>query len=240
MKRAATMVILGLLAALWTVWGSPARAATATVTLTDQGPSPATVTIKAGDSVRFVNNGSSTHTVTSNEGWTYSKQIPAGGNATTPAFPKAGTYSYDDTWTLIAVPQQAAGSIDVKKVAAPPSPKPSKTATRSPSPAATPSASPSLSPVPTASANAPGLGGVTLPTPTPQPSSSVPAPEVASPQPSATLLAEPAYGGKDGLVQSSPHRFGLPAALAVVAIVGTVSLLLRYLLSLPEARVARW
>jgi len=37
-------------------------------------------------------------------------------------------------------------------------------------------------------------------------------------------------------VQSSPHRFGLPAALAVVAIAGVVSLLVRVLAADPALR----
>lgn len=38
------------------------------------------------------------------------------------------------------------------------------------------------------------------------------------------------------LVQGSPHRFGLPAAVAVVAIAGVVSLLVRVLAADPELR----
>jgi hypothetical protein len=37
-------------------------------------------------------------------------------------------------------------------------------------------------------------------------------------------------------VQPSPHRYGLPALLATVAAGGVLSLLVRYLLALPEAR----
>ena len=41
------------------------------------------------------------------------------------------------------------------------------------------------------------------------------------------------------LVQGSPHKYGLPAALAVVGITGVVSLLVRLLLAEPAARRRR-
>ena len=50
------------------------------------------------------------------------------------------------------------------------------------------------------------------------------------------MVTDIAYGGKSGIVQGSPHRYGLPAALAVVGIVGVLSLLVRFLLAQPEAR----
>jgi hypothetical protein len=59
-----------------------------------------------------------------------------------------------------------------------------------------------------------------------------PTPASPSPTPSLNLL----YGEPRALTQSSPHRYGLPAVLAGLAIGGVLSLLGRYLLSLPEGR----
>jgi hypothetical protein len=42
-----------------------------------------------------------------------------------------------------------------------------------------------------------------------------------------------------GLTQESAHRYGLPAALALVAVTGMVSLLVRLLLAEPAARRRR-
>lgn len=246
-RRLATLLGTALLLALSLV--SPAAAATKTVTLSNQGPSPTSLTVAAGDTVRFVNSDSVSHTVARTSGaWTFTRQIAAGASATTAAFTKPGTYAYSDSFTLVAVPQTRNGSI-VVPVPPSPSPRPSASATPKPSappsPSVRPTASPTASPTtpaPTASASgvaiAPGItiGGI-APSASPA-ASAVPGPDIASPQPgrSASPATTVAYGGKSGIVQSSPHRYGLPALLALVGIVGVLSLLVRFLLAQPEAR----
>jgi hypothetical protein len=81
-----------------------------------------------------------------------------------------------------------------------------------------------------------GVGLGRFPTPTPAPG--VPRPDIAGPGATAAPAADVTYADRS-LVQSSPHRYGLPAALAVVAITGVVSLLVRLLLAEPAARRAR-
>lgn len=235
-----------LLAALLFLLGVPAQAATKTVTLSDQGPSPTSLALKAGDIVKFVNSGNSSHQVDSVAGWTFHRAIQAGASASTPAFTKAGTYTYDDSYTLVAVPQTARGTFTVTAgTPTTPSPTPKPSATRTTSPTPKPSAGQTQTPSPTSAATssgvaiAPGLGTGIVPT-TPPPSATIgPNPDIAPPQPSAAGSRTPlaiAYGGKDGVVQSSPHRYGLPAALAVVGIVGVLSLLVRLLLAEPASR----
>lgn len=220
-----------------------AQAATKTVSLTNQGPSPTSLTIAAGDAVTFVNNDTVSHTVARTSGaWTFNKTIAAGAAATTAAFPKAGTYAYSDSFMLVAVPRTLAGSIVVPVPPSPsPTPKPSSTPKPSATPSPTPGATASSSPTPASTSSATAappliIGGSPPPTASPR-ASAVPGPDIASPQASATAaVTDIAYGAKTGLIQGSPHRYGLPAALAVVGIVGVLSLLVRFLLALPEAR----
>lgn len=230
-----------------------AQAATKTITLSNQGESPASVSISVGDTVTFVNSGNSTHQVDSGAGWTFHKAIAPGASATTPAFTRAGSFSYTDKYALLALPQSGGGTITVTAVKPSPTPTPTPAPTTSPTPK--PSASPKPSPSATTSASAaptvtaapaatggtgvaPGLiiGG-TVPTLSPS-ATGVPGPDIAGPLASDTgaPVADIAYGGKNGIVQGSPHRYGLPALLAVVGIVGVLSLLVRFLLSQPEAR----
>ena len=65
----------------------------------------------------------------------------------------------------------------------------------------------------------------------------------AATNPDGTVAGPAASAGPQArrgvLAQRSPHRYGLPATLAVVAITGIVSLLLRLLLSHPAARRRR-
>ena len=231
-----------------------AQAATRTVTLSTQGPSPSAITIAKGDVVRFLNSDSVTHTITHTKGaWTFKAAIAAGKSATTTAFIASGTYNYKDEFVIAVVPQTASGSI-VVPVAAPspsatPSPRPSSTPipTRSPSAAATASSaassSPSPAPNPTGTGTAIGPGLDVLSPPSPAPGQTLgPQPNVAPPAASgssAAVAGGPSYGGKAGVVQGSAHRYGLPAALALVAITGLLSLLVRLLLAEPAARRRR-
>ncbi len=254
----ALVVLLAAAAAL--LLAAPARAATRVVILGPQGPSPQNITLAKGDSVRFQNDDGVTHTVTdAGTNWSFRKAIAAGASATTPAFPTAGTFSYTDDFVLVAVPQRAGGSIVVPSTAATASPsaapKPSATTSPAPRPSAAPSptAAPTASPTSTpatvggaGTAVPPGFGPGVLPSTGPTPPASGPQPDLAPPV--ADSSASPAavapgatisYGDRNGVVQGSPHRYGLPAALAVVGITGIVSLLVRLLLAQPEARRRR-
>jgi plastocyanin len=230
----------------------PAQAAQTTVTLGPNGPSPGTVTIARGATVTFVNRDSVSHTITRTAGrWTYNQPIAAGEVVTTPAFTASGTYGYSDRHVVLLISNTDVGSIVVPTATASPSasatrkpsPKPSATPSRGAQPSSPPSSVPT--PLPSASgtgtAIGPGIGSGSFPPSSPG-QSSVPTPNVApgqsgsaSPAPAGGLT----YGDKAGVVQGSAHRYGLPAALAVVAMTGIVSLLVRLLLAEPAARRRR-
>lgn len=235
---------------------APAEAAVKTVSLTGTGPSPSPVTIAKGDSVRFLNTDNVAHTVSRSAGsWSFKATIAPGQSAKTGTFGTAGNFDYADTYTLIAIPQSNPGRITVSAGTAPPptaspkptagptkSPAPRPTATRSPTPVAPGSASPSAQPIQTGTAVLPGIGTGQIPVPTPGQTAG-PAPDIASPDATTSGSAVPVapnltYSGR-GLVQGSPHRYGLPAALALVGIVGVLSLLVRILLAEPAARRRR-
>jgi plastocyanin len=237
-------VLLALLAVL--VWQSPAQAATHTVTLATSGPSPSAVTIKAGDTVTFrAGDGNTYHVRRTAGSWTFSATVTQAKPATTPAFTKPGTYSYEMTFdTLIGPSPPQSGSVVVPSST--PSPTASPTRSAAPRPSATasvrPVASPSTTAVPTQTGVAvpPPIQGAVIPTPSVTPSTG-PVPQVAppvlpgAPTPDPTPSASVTYSDKK-LTQGSAHGIGLPAALAVVGVVGVVSLLVRLLLAAPEAR----
>ena len=245
MAVAGLLVVAGLLGAV-----APAQAATQTVTLSAQGPSPTPITIAKGDAVRFVNSDSVTHTITSNAGaWTFKVALAAGKTATTPTFGAAGTYGYRDDYLLVAIQQNRNGFITVKSAAPSPSPsaKPSATPRASSPPKATPAPAGTSTPSPTPSpstsgvgtAIGPGLGVGGFPVLTPGQSSG-PQPNVAPPPVGETATpaaapGSPTYADKSGVVQRSAHGYGLPALLALVGIAGIASLLVRLLLAHPAA-----
>ena len=241
-----------------------AAAATATVTLGPQGPSPTTVTVAEGDTVRFVNSDSVTHTLTHTSGpWSFTATVAAGGHQDPPAFTASGTFSYSDRRNFV-VPTTASGSIVVRTKA--PSPTPGPGVTSGPTAAPRPSASqkPSGTPKPSATAGPsatlpssaqPSLSGGPGASPAPAALPSVPgtgqvppAGQSGTPKPTVAVSAAPSPSGtpapwvsyaERGLTQGSSHRYGLPAALAVVAIMGLASLLLRLLMAEPAARRRR-
>lgn len=223
----------------------PAQAATRTVTVGSQGPSPATLTIAKGDVVRFVNGDSVNHTIQRETGsWSFSATLGAGQSATTAPFRAAGTFGYTDVRAGVLFSDTFRGAVVVPAPPPAASPRPSATRSATPRPAPSgppaPAPSPSATPLPVPSGTA-ALPGFTLgPVPS-SPASAVPAPALApsvaasgTPTPPAGVPV--AYGGKDGIVQGSAHRYGLPALLALVAIGGVVSLLVRFLLAEPGAR----
>jgi plastocyanin len=246
MTRRLLAALLGLLAALLSslVLAAPAQAAVSKVSLTASGPSPATVTVKAGDTVAFTNTDTVTHTLQSTSGnWKLAATRVGPKSTKSVAFAKSGTFDYSDTYAnFLGLSQSTAGHVVV--LASPP-PSPTPRATTSPRPVASPTARPivsaSPSAVPTASGFAvpPPITGGVIPTPSAT-SSAGPVPQVASPgatpdSPSTTPVAHVDYASPRGIVQGSSHGFGLPAALAVVGVVGVASLLVRLLMSAPEA-----
>lgn len=242
MTRRLLVVLLGLLAVLFLP--AAAHAAGHTVTLSTGGPSPSAITISAGDTVTFRAGDANTYHVRRSAGsWTFSATVTSAKPATTPPFTEAGTYSYTTTFdTLLGESPASNGSITVP--ATPPSPTPSASPSARPSATASarPSASvsPSAVPSPSGVAVPPPIGGAVVPTPTATPSAQR-APVVATGRPSPTPLSSSPvpvvdYADPAEIAQDSAHGFGLPAALAVVAAVGVVSLIVRILLAAPEAR----
>jgi plastocyanin len=233
------VLLAGLLLALAALVPG-AQAATRTVHLTNDGPRPASLTLRAGDAVQFVNDDTVPHQVRSQGGWQYdSGPVPPGqSSSVTPRLTAPGTYRYTDLRGIVFLPQTFAGSLVVPAPKPPPKPAPRPTATRAPaaSPSPAPAAStppPQQSPTP-----APPVSPGPTPPPVPRPTGAVVPPPTpgATPSPSPTAAPALLYGEPRALTQPSPHRYGLPAVLAGVAIGGVLSLLGRYLLAQPEGR----
>ncbi len=229
-------VLVGLLCLLAAVVAVPAHAATRTVTLAANGPIPARLVLDPGDRVQFVNGDNVQHRVTSGKGWTFDSGVLSPGDRSklTPALP-AGTYAYTDTRSLVVSLQTFPGSLVVKAGA--PSPTPSRSP--APAPPPRPSTAPTPAVVPT-----PPPGGTAVPSAFPTavvlPTASAPAPAelptVVAPSAAPTATPSPIlYGDATALVQHSPHRYGLPVVLGMVAIAGVASLLVRLLLSMAPA-----
>ena len=87
------LFILGALAAL--LVAPSASAATATVRIVRSGFSPATATIRAGDTVRWVNADTVNHQVVSDTG-AFASPVLAPGRAFSFTFGAAGRYRYRD------------------------------------------------------------------------------------------------------------------------------------------------
>ena len=229
------LLLLALLA-------TPAAAATGRVTLASNGPTPQTITINRGDTVTFVNQDNSSHTITSNAGaWSYRATIPAGASATTPPFRSAGQFGYRDTYFVALFEQNANGYVSVRAPSSTASPTPKPSATKSPTPSPKPSptksprgsATPTASPTPSGLVIAPGIGGLPTPGVIGGPTPHVAPSESASPTPTSVT-----YGDKAAIVQSSPHGFGVPVLLALLAALGVLSLIVRLLLAEPAALTA--
>jgi len=223
----AGVVLAGVLLAL-SVLVPSASATVRTVHLTIDGPKPATLTVQPGDVLQFVNDDTVPHEVRSRSGWQYDSGPlpPSQTSSQTPKFTAPGTYRYDDTRGIVVLPRTFTGSVIV------PSPKPTSTPT--PRPTSSPSASPTPSATPVITQSpSPSATPVVPPSPSPTPSAiPLPTPTQAPPSPAPDVR----YGDPQALVQASPHRYGLPALVSVVAIGGVLSLLGRYLLALPEGR----
>jgi plastocyanin len=249
--RAAPYALLGVLLAVVLVpllGVSPAYAAkTITISLTADGPKPASVTAAIGDTIVFKNDDATfVHDVGAASGnWPKgqfdSGPLPPGGTYDAGKLTKAGTYTYEgknlDSFTgRVVIPATTA------------SPKASPTATPTTAKSPTPQRSATASPSPTGgdgNVGPPPLAGGVITPPSPPAGAGGPGPNVAptlageevpSAQPSGDAVAighgrlpEPPTG----------RKYGLPAALAAVAAAGVASLLVRLLLAHPAARRAK-
>jgi plastocyanin len=228
---AAAAVLLGL-----AVLTPQAHAATKTVTLTANGPSPATLTLARGDRVQFLNADNAQHRVKSEGSWQYDSGTLAAGASSplTPPLFKATTYRYVDTRSLVIPLASYEGSLVIKAPppTASPTPSPTRSSAPSPTPSATPSAAPASTPAAPATPSATPVlgcctpGTVTSPTPSPVPSRTV-----APPSPAPEIR----YGAQRALIQGSPHRYGLPVLIGAVGVGGVASLIVRFLLTMAPA-----
>jgi plastocyanin len=241
--------LLALLAALASVVlvAAPASAAVTKVSLTSNGPSPATVTVRAGDTVAFTNTDTVSHTLKStSSNWTLKATTVAPKTTKSVLFAKAGTFDYSDSYQiLVGIPQTSAGHVVVPKAGSA-SPTPRAAASRTPAPTSAPTRSPAATPSPSATvtpgagiAIPPPINGGVIPSPGVSPSLG-PTPQVAPPGTTPVAVTpgpavEVAYGDHRAIVQGSAHRLGLPAVLALVAALGVLTLLARVLLRAPEA-----
>jgi hypothetical protein len=234
-----------------------AQAASVTITLSLQRPSPPNAAAVAGDTIIFSNTDQVAHAVKSTSGaWSFSSSVAAGARYNVKLPTQAGTFTYSDTHNVPLFGTTVdSGIVTATAPKAPPpsattSPKPGVTASRTPSPKPTtpakatataqPSATPSGTPTPgSGTALAPGLGTGILTTGTPAPGA--PQPNIAPLLPDSTANpADPVAGATAAppvkyadrpLTQDSSHRYGLPALLAVLLLTGVGSLLVRYLLA---------
>jgi plastocyanin len=253
------LVALGLAPLL----SDPAAAATTvTIRLTAKGPQPAALTVAAGTTVAFQNVDATfvhgARNAQTGAAWTFNTGTLAPGQVRTAAtLTKPGEYVYQSNHPEL-------GDVFSGKVVVPGGSSPAPSPLRSAAPVgsvASAQASPAVSGAAAASPSpAGGSGAAGAPTlgafgseglPVPTPSSGAPAPQVAPAQPGAALggvtpvpTPSPASTPVVALARRLPaaataRHFGLPAALAAVAVVGVASLLARLLLAHPAARRRR-
>ncbi len=202
----AGLVVVGLVL-VGLLLAPPASAASVTVTLrAAAAPSPGAARAEAGDSLVFRNADVLDHVVQAKStNWQLSVTVPAEGSASY-RLTRAGTFTYTDTRQLLM--GVYTGSITVT---------------------AAPNTTPGQTAGPRPSLASPADGA------TPGPTASV-VPGGATPGPTASVVPGGAQTTSRGrLTQGSTHRFGLPVLLAVVALVGVVTVLGRYLLAQPAA-----
>src|SRR4051812_33474874 len=251
-RRTSPYALLGVLMALAVVpllGIQPAYAArTITISLTADGPKPASVTAAIGDTIAFKNTdqtfvhdvgNKSTNWPTSG-GRFDSGPMPPGQVFTVGKLTKAGTYTYEGKNL-----DSFSGKVVVPTTTSPaPAKSPTAKPTTSKPPATKPS--PTTSPSPTGGGGnlgpPPLAGGVIPPPPAP---GGGPAPNVAptlageevpSLEPSGNVVAV-----GHGRLPEPPtgRKYGLPAALAAVGVAGVASLIVRLLLAHPAARRAK-
>lgn len=220
------------------------------ISLSSGGPSPANASSSVGQTIRWTNNDSVSHTLSGN-GFSFgASAVPIDPHGSfTYAFSAKGSFSYDDVHFLFDNP----GTVNVTTAVAT---RPVASASRGPaSPASAPAKPGAARPgaTPTSGGGSPDSGQVLAPSlgdsvlPSSSPTTIVgPNPVFAAPLPNAPASAfttgssptpTPSTSYADHpLTQGSAHRYGLPALLAVLGITGVGSLLLRLLLAHPAAR----
>jgi plastocyanin len=202
----AALVISGGLLALPLV----AFAATSAVNIQGSMFSPATVTVRVGDTVTWTNRDAFSHTATSHTG-TFDTGVIAAGASRSVTFTNAGTFGYH-----CAIHSFMQGTVVVQAITTP-QPTAPPTPVRTPPPTIAPTAPPTVEPTETPTAEP----RTAAPTATPSPS---PAPlETASASPSAAaaqLTPTPTASG-GGI---APLLIGA-AVLAIVAL-GAIALYL--------------
>ena len=253
-RRVSPYALLGVLMALALtplLGVPPAYAAkTITISLTADGPKPASVTAAIGDTIVFKNTDATfVHEVgAASNNWPKgnfdSGPLPPGGTYDAGKLAKAGTYLYEGRNL-----DSFSGKVVVPSSTTPAPPPPSPTAKPAASKSAAPAQSPAgASPSPTGGTGdvgPPPLAGGIIPPPSPPSGGGVPAPNVAP-----TLAGEelpsaapsgPAVAVGRGRLPEPPtgRKYGLPAALAAVGVAGVASLLVRLLLAHPAARRAK-
>lgn len=238
-------VLAGIGAGL--LMAAPAEAArTLTISITADGPKPATLTASAGDTIVFKNDDATfVHQARSaSPNWSFdTRPLAPGQSFTVGVLSKPGDYRYaganlDDFTGRVVVPAPA------ESPPARPSSSPSGEPGESPPPPSA-QASPSSSPTGgSGDAGAPslgGFGGAGGPSDAPEASASALPPAVAAPlpgvSPSAAATEEPGVVTALGSLPSpaTARRYGLPVALATVGVVGALSLIARVLLAQPTA-----
>jgi plastocyanin len=262
--RALVLLLAVLAAALgFVVTSTPASAATVDVVLTDRAP--AVVTLRPGDSVRFVNGETgllALHRVTSTQrdgsaAWSYdSGNLTAGQAGPLATFPAAGSYAFlDRRGAPGPLGSDLFGRIEVV-APAPAAPAPPAPAPAAPAPPAPPAAAPPAPPAPAPAPAVPpttagslagltgsvGLGGLQQPVPggfVPPAFSDLLSEAGVEPE-TAEPGPPPVQALKGPLPGETTLRaLGLPASLAALAAVGVASLLVRVLLAEPVVRTAR-
>ncbi len=236
------LVVVGLLGLAAAAPASAAR--TITISLTADGPKPASVTAAVGDTVRFLNaDATFIHQARSaSDNWSFdTRPLAPGQSFTAGTLAKAGEYRYqganlDDFTGKVVVPAATTPAGSPAASTPPAASAPPAGTSPSPSPSSTGG---------TGAASAPGFGGGAVGGfPSGSPSASLPAPQVAPVLPGETPSASAGPAGvlaEPGRLREAvgARRFGLPAALAAVGALGVGSLLLRLLLAQPASRAPR-
>jgi plastocyanin len=212
------VALLALLTAVTLLLPGAAAAEVRDVRLTQDGPEPAVLQVRAGDVVRFVNTDSFVHAAVGSAGWSFDTGPLLPGRSTTvpPAPERPGAYPFRGTGldtftgTLVVAAgdgKQGSGAQGIGAQAGP-----------SPTARAGGSGSQATPPISGSGPAQPGLGAAAPPG---APGEDAAAALPTDPDPARLRSPVPARG------------FGLPLALAVLLVVGVASLLLRVLLAEP-------
>lgn len=227
-RSVALFAVLALALLSGGAFAGPASAAVVRdVQLTQDGPVPASLTVAAGDSVRFVNTDTFVHRVISDSAnWAFDSRtlVPGQSFTVVPALSRAGTYAYRgadlDRFTGSVVVPAAAAAASARPTA---SARPAGTAAPSTSPRPAASASPAAASPQPSPVSTGGTGSVQGPPPLaggsfggfvdPSPSPGAPTPLVADPlaivpQPTPDVVPGGPVGGEPALVPGTTVALG--------------------------------